>query len=140
MLNITHIVENSGDSVLSGYEYSVGVLAISLDLSDIDMKVLIKIKTDSMLVKNYYLNKVESLYRTCRIEIQELPHILAVKDDIYIPPTDFGKLMSEKRSNYHLAYGEKTTTVKYLFSLVGYDRFISCIVLDLDCITIEEIS
>lgn len=128
MLNIEYIIENSGDCLVSEYEYAAGTLAISLELSDIDISVLIKIRTDNIAVKNYYLNKVEPLYKTCRIEIEELILRLGVENGIYIPSADFGKLMNERRSNYHLAYGEKVTVVKYIFSLIGYDRLISCVI------------
>lgn len=140
MLNLEYIIENSGDSTFESYIYSGGILTINLNLSDIDKKVLIKIRTDGMSFKNYYLDREEDLYRTCRIEIQELSNVLSVKNDMYVPSSIFENLMNEKRFNYHLASGEETTTVKYIFSLVGYDRLVSCLVSDLDCIALEEIN
>jgi hypothetical protein len=80
MLNLEFIAKESGDSILEGYEYSRGMLTINLNLSDIDMHVLIKIKTESMSFKNYYLDRLDVLYRTCRIEIKELANTLPVEN------------------------------------------------------------
>ncbi|SDD43426.1 hypothetical protein [Niabella drilacis] len=140
MLNLKYIVENSGDSILENYNYSGGVLMINLYLSDLEKKVLIEIRTDEMSFKNYYLDQAEELYKTCRIEVQALSDILSVENGIYVPSGNFGKFMNEKKTNRHLAYGEKITAKKYIFSLVGYDRLISCLVFDLDCITLYEVA
>ncbi|MEA5403388.1 hypothetical protein VB776_10705 [Arcicella sp. DC2W] len=140
MLNLEYIVENSGDSTLESYTYSGGLLTVNIDLGDFDKEVLIKIRTDGMSFKSYYLDKIEALYRTCRIEIQELTGILSVENGMYVPSNNFGEFMNEKKLNYHLAYGEKTSSMKYMFSLVGYDRLLSCLVSDLDCITLEEVN
>ncbi len=43
-----------------------------------------------------------------------------------------------KKMNYNLAYGEKANSMKFIFSLVGYDRLMSCLVSNESCIKIEE--
>ncbi len=96
MLSLQYLIENSGDSILDSYTYSEGILAINLHLGDSDKKVLIEIKTDVMSFKNYYLDKIEEMYRTCRVEIQELSSILSIENGIYLPSNDFGKFMNEK--------------------------------------------
>lgn len=140
MLSLDDIIKNSGDSSLESYKYSEGVLILIINLNDIENKILFKIKTDSMSFNNSFLYKEEELYRTCRIEIQELSNALQIENGIYIPSKLFGKLMNEKRLNFHLAYGEKTNNVNYIFTLVGYERFVSCLISDLSCISFEEIN
>ena len=139
MAILKNIIDNSGDSILEKYTYSEGILTINLYLTDLERKVEIKIKTDILSFNNYYLEKREELYRTCRIEIQDLLNVLSIesKSNIYIPSSTFGKLMNETRLNYSLAYGKKSSELKYIFSLVGYGRLLSCLLTDLDCIAID---
>lgn len=131
------IIHNSGDSILEKYSYSDGILEIDLDLTELEKKVKIRIRTDNLSFNDYYVNKAEDLYRTCRIEFQELIDILSLENSIYVPSKDFGKLMNETRSRLNLAYGKKSSEIKYFFSLVGYDRLIACTVSDLACIDIK---
>jgi len=140
MLSLDYIIKNSGDSSLESYKYSEGVLILIINLNDIDNRILIKIKTDSMSFNNSFLYNEKELYRTCRIEIQELSNALQIENGIYVPSKLFGKLMNEKRLNFHLAYGEKNNNVNYIFSLVGYERLVSCLISDLSCISFEEIN
>lgn len=140
MMNLEYIIENSGDSILECYKYSGGLLSINIDLGNLNKKVLIQIKTDSISFNNYYLDKNEDIFRTCRIEVQDLSKFLTIDNNIYVPSNSFGKFMNEKRQNFHLAYGEKIIKMKYIFSLVGYDMLLSCLMSDMDCITLEEIN
>lgn len=139
-MNLEYIIENSGDSILECYKYSGGLLSINIDLGNLNKKVLIQIKTDSISFNNYYLDKNEDIFRTCRIEVQDLSKFLTIDNNIYVPSNSFGKFMNEKRQNFHLAYGEKIIKMKYIFSLVGYDMLLSCLMSDMDCITLEEIN
>lgn len=138
METLDKIIHNSGDSILDKYSYSDGILTIDLDLTELDKKVKIRIRTDSLSFNDYYVNKTEDLYRTCRIEFQELLNILSLENSIYVPSKDFGRLMSETRLRLNLAYGKKSSEIKYIFSLVGYDRLITCTVSDLACINIVD--
>ncbi|MGJ1446713.1 hypothetical protein ACR79S_12380 [Sphingobacterium spiritivorum] len=137
METLDKIIHNSSDCILEKYSYSKGILIIKLNLTEIEKKVKIGIKTNSLSFSDYYLNKEEDLYRTCRIEFQELLTILSSENGIYVPSKDFGKLMSETRLRLNLAYGKKSYEIKYIFSLVGYDRLITCTISDLSCIWIE---
>lgn len=140
MISLEYTIENSGDSSLEYYAYSEGILSITLDLGEIDKRVTMKLVTDIMSFHNFYLDKLEdSSLKTCRIEIKELSNVLSVENGIYVPSKIFGKFMDEKRSNYHLAYGEKSNSKKFIFSLVGYNRLVSCIISELDNITIDVI-
>ncbi len=139
MLELNYIIENSGDSNLENYDYSGGILTIALELGEISKKVIIRIRTEIMSFQNYYLDKPEDYFlRTCRIEIQELSSILSIENGIYVPSKDFGKIMNETRLSLNLSYGKRVSEFKYIFSLVGYDRLITCIVSDLDCIDILD--
>lgn len=141
METLSKIINSSGDSLLEKYSYSEGVLIVYLDLPELDKKVRVRIRTDSLSFNNYYFDeKKEYLYRTCRIEFQELSNILSLENGIYVPSKEFGKLMNETRLRLNLAYGKKSSEVKYIFSLVGYDRLITCTVSDLACIDIVDIN
>jgi hypothetical protein len=134
-----NIIDNSGDSILEEYSYSKGILTIIMDITELEIKVKIKINTDRLSFDNAYIDKKEELYRTCRIEIQELLNVLSTENNIYVPSSDFRKLMNESKSNFNLAYGKKISEIKFIFSLVGYSKLISCLLSDLNSITIEEI-
>jgi hypothetical protein len=140
MLSLEYVIKNSGDSTLKSYEYSSGVLVVLLCLGESDINVFIKIKTDTLSFKNIYLAKSEALYKSCHIEIQELSSVLTVTNGVYVPSVNFGEFMQEKEANYYLAYGEKATSVRYIFSLVGYGRLISCLLIDMDSITVEGVT
>lgn len=135
---LDNIINNSADSILEGYSYLKGTLIIDLDLVELDKKVEIKIKTDYLSINSFYTEKIEDIFRTCRIEVQNLEDVLTVKNGIYVPSNDFGKLMNETKSNYNLVYGKKTSELKYIFSLIGYDRLISCVLSDLNCVGISK--
>ncbi|MGE9310820.1 hypothetical protein ACLOAU_04220 [Niabella sp. CJ426] len=135
---LQQILNISGDSILEEYSYSAGMLIIVLTVGELDKKLRISINTGELHFNNFYLSKKEVLYKTCRIEIAELANILQLKNGIYTPSDSFGKFMNEARKNYNLAYGKKSSEVKYLFSLVGYSNLISCVFEDQDCIVVEE--
>ncbi|HRI48380.1 MAG: hypothetical protein IPK11_00325 [Ignavibacteria bacterium] len=137
MEEFNKVIDNSGDSILERYFYSNGVLIVELDLSEIDKKARLTIRTDNLSFNNFYLGEDKELYRTCRIKFQELLNILSLENDIYVPSKDFGKLMKETRLRLNIAYGMKFSEIKYIFSLVGYGSLITCTVSDLDCINAE---
>ena len=132
------LINNSVESILEKYSYSGGRINIMLNLISIEKIININIKTDHLSFDSFYLEKDEELYRTCRIDIQTLIDVLSIKNGIFIPPDTFEKLMKESRSNFNLAYGKKASDIKYIFSLVGYGKLISCLIKDLSCIKILE--
>ncbi len=135
MVSLGYIVSNSGDSIIEDYSYSHGILTLTLDIDELDRRFKLMIKTDTMSVENSYLEH----HPICWIEIKELVNVLSLQYSFYIPAATFEKVMKETRLNYHLAYGKKTSEVKYIFSLVGSGRLLSCLLSDLNCITIEEL-
>jgi len=62
----------------------------------------------------------------------------AVKEVSIPKGNTFGKLMRESRLNYNLAYGKKSSKFRYIFSLKGYYNLVSCLISDLDAISIFE--
>jgi len=137
MNDLDYLITNSEDSILKEYSYASGELTILLYLTEIDQTINLKIKTDCLSFDNHYLEKEEELYRTCRIEIQELLNVLSVEHAVYLPSTTFPELMKDAKFNYSLAYGKRSTEIKYIFSLTGYGKLISCLLLDLNCIAIK---
>ena len=137
MEKLDRIINNSSDSILENYSYSDGILVINLDLTELEKKVKIRIRTENLSFNDYYVNKKEYVYRTCKIELQELSNILSLEKNIYVPSKDFGKLMNESKLRLNLAYGKKSSEIKYIFYLSGYEKLIACTVSDLSCIIIE---
>ncbi len=137
MLN-REIFNSIGDSIIKDYSYVDGNLSIILILDDNDKKINIVITTEHLSFNNFYLSKKEQAYKTCRVQIEDLAEILSIENGIYIPKNTFGEIMKESKSNYNLAYGKKTSEVKYIFSLSGYGRLISCLINRLDEISIKE--
>ena len=139
MTSLNNIVNSSGDSILREYSYSKGILSVTLNLTEFDKYVKFSIKTDYLAFDNFYIEKNEYLYRVCRIEIQELLEVISVENGFYVPSNTFSKLMKEAKLNYNLAYGKKTSELKYIFSVKGYGQLISCLLFDLNSIKMEEI-
>jgi len=137
MTTLEYIMNRSGDSIFKGCLYSEGVLLLDLELTELDRQINLRIKTEDMSFDNRHAYDDTAIYKTCRIEIQALD-ILSQENGIYIPPDSFGKLMRESRLNYHLAYGKKSSEFKYIFSLRGYYNLVSCLISDLDTISIFE--
>lgn len=140
MENIKEVIENSGDSFVEAYNYFNGNLTLRLKSSEHQQTIEIKIKTDFIAFNNFYLSNTDLVYRVCRIEVEDLESVINVKNNIFVPSNVFEKLMKEVKSNYNLAYGKKTTDFKYIFSLVGYDRLVSCLISNLNNITYENLS
>ena len=139
MLSIESIVKNSGDAVFEDYSYFRGILTLFINLTDIDMKVELTMSTEHLSFNHFYIQKTEALYKNCRIVVQELSNFISIENGVYIPAGKFGDLMKESRANHNLAYGKKALQYKYLFSLVGYDNLVSCLLSNLSCIAITEI-
>ncbi|MGC4129626.1 MAG: hypothetical protein QM564_08730 [Bergeyella sp.] len=138
MINLEYLIKNSGDSILENYSYSKGILALILNIEELNKKLKIKIKTEYLSFNNFYIGKNEELYRTCRIELEDLTKVLSVENGIYLPSINFGKMMNESKSHYNLAYGKKISELKEIFSLVGYGKLVSCLISELNDIIIEE--
>lgn len=140
MVNLEYLINNSGDSIIDEYSYCNGILKIFLNLTQVDKNLMLTIKSGDLSFDSFYLDNQEDIYRTCRIEIQELSKVLSVENGIYIPPVSFGRMMQESKSNYNLAYGRQKSKVNYIFSLIGYGKLISCLILDTNSITIEQLN
>lgn len=139
LLNLEYIIDNSGDSIIESYSYSEGVLTIVLELFEIDNRIELTIKTDSLAFDKSLMKLVDERLAICRIEMVELSSILTIENNIYISAKPFGQFMNECKANYNLAYGKKSNELKYIFSLVGYGRLISCLLSDLKSIEIDEL-
>ena len=137
MENLKYLVDKSGDSILEEYSYSEGNLTLVINITELNRKYKIQLRTDDLSFNNYYLEKKEELYRTCRIEIQDLINVLSSKNGYYVPSDNFGKFKNE--SKYNLAYGKKILEIKYIFSLIGYDTLVCCLLSDLQFIDIKRI-
>ncbi|MFN8360360.1 MAG: hypothetical protein U0264_10650 [Candidatus Kapaibacterium sp.] len=139
MDTLDYIINMSGDSELENYTYAEGVLTIILDVTEIEKKVKISIRTNDVTFNNVLILSNNGVFRTCRIELVELINVLSSENSCYVPSKDFGKMMKESRMKLNLAYGKKLTEVRYIFSLLGYDRIIACLISDVASITIADV-
>lgn len=111
MVNLEYLINNSGDSIIDEYSYSDGILKISLNVTEVDRNLMLLIKSEDLSFDSFYLGDKENIFKTCRIEIQELSKVLSVENGIYMPPTSFGGIMQASNSNYNLAYGKKKSKI-----------------------------
>lgn len=137
-MDVVFVISNSSDAVLEDYCYSEGRLTLTLCLTEIEQRCKLVINTDCFVGSKYCFEKKDGLYRTCRIELVELKSTLSSQNGFFVPSPTFGEFMKEARVNYNLAYGRKTTEVKYIFSLVGYDVLVSCLLKDANDIVVYE--
>ena len=140
MTTLAATVNNSGDSLLYMYAYANGFLTVKLTLGATEQKVELAMPTEDLCFDASCLAKKENLYRTCRIVIQDLSQVISIVNGVYVPASDFGQLMQEAKANYNLAYGKKASHWKYLFSLIGYGRLVSCLLSDLEAVSIVELT
>ncbi|NVO86753.1 hypothetical protein [Hymenobacter terrestris] len=140
MMTFADVVSNSGDSVLESYTYAEGRLQLVLVLGENDQKVALSLPTDCLAFAGSVLASSERAYRTCFLALEDLSQVLAVENGVYVPASDFGKLMQQTQANYHLAYGKKAAEWTHLLSLVGYSRLASCLVADVGAISVTEIA
>ncbi|KQS46336.1 hypothetical protein ASG38_11015 [Flavobacterium sp. Leaf359] len=140
MIDLEYLTQNSGDAILQEYSYSEENLIIVLTLDEIEQDIKLTIKTEAVSFDIFPLEKKHTPFRTCRIKIENLSDVLATEKGYYTPNSNFEKLMDETRKNYNLAYGKKSTEMKYIFSLVGYGRLLSCLLSDIEIIKIEVLN
>jgi hypothetical protein len=138
-MDINDLVRSSGDSILEHYQYSDGILTIRLYADELDRKIEIFLKTNALLFEPSYFEKSEEAFRTCRIEIIDIQSVLSSQNGLYIPSNTFEKFMGETKAGYNLAYGKKTSEVKFIFSLVGHGRLITCLLYDFHQIEIKTL-
>ena len=137
MKNLQYYIDHSGDSVLERYSYSNEELELILMMSELDISVRISIKTTQMTFAKFHLEKQAGSFRVCRMVLEDLSAVLSTENGYYIPGNSFKEVMRQSKLNYNLAYGKKITEVKYMFSLVGYGRLISCLIADMNRIEIS---
>jgi hypothetical protein len=124
------LVARSGDSQLINYNFSKEILTIHLEIEELDGSYLISILTE--IVRGEQLTFNNDVLRTCRLELIELSKVLSVKNNFYIPNSNFGKIMQEVRNGLFLAYGRKNLDVKWVLNVTGYSCLLSCLINDLD--------
>lgn len=136
-MDLEYLIGYSGDSVLETYSYSNGVLELALSPYELGGSVNITIKTMLLSFDKHILRPESDMFRICRIELEDISSVLSTKNGFYIPKSSFEDVMHETRRNYSLAYGKRPGDARYMFSLVGYGRLVSCLVADLHHITVR---
>lgn len=131
-INLQQLINKSGDSKLLNYEYQSGILKFTLEMDELDCDITIEIITNTL--KTEPIKGENKILQTCRLELTDLATVLQAENNVFVPHKDFGRFMQEIKSNVYLGYGYKTKAKVWLFSIVGYQRLISCIVEDLNSI------
>ena len=132
MDSILDIIDYTGDSELIDYHYNNSLLTFNLEVPDLNKEVKFEIKTNHLITNIF--NDGDSVFKKCFVKIEELSDYLTIMNNIYIPNSDFGKMMREVKSNYNLAYGLKQSNYKYMLSLIGHKRLLSCVIKDISSI------
>lgn len=134
--DFNEIVPRSGDSTLLRYQFSDGIAQVDLDLYELDAAVRITIPTS--LVRGLPLT--QGHWHLCHIRVSKISDLLTVLHNRYVPGDGFISLMKEVRAGLSLAYGKTADEAKYLVSLIGAERYFSCVVADISAISVEELN
>lgn len=122
-MNFRELILKSGDSNLKSYNFSNGILKITAIIGDLNKEYILEFHTDSLEADP--IEKFDSINTTFFIELIKLEKKLKIKNGFYIPNDSFHKLMKEAKLSLHLAYGKRTSEVKYLVLLKGYQNLLS---------------
>lgn len=117
--NFLELVAHSDESVLLGYKFSGGTLHVSLRMSNVDeFTVDVSARTE-IVIANVPASEGPA-YRTCFIElIKPVDELSTNQHGLYIPSTNFGKMIKEIRSGLGLVYGRHINEVEYILRFRG---------------------
>ncbi|MBP7282734.1 MAG: hypothetical protein KBA66_14220 [Leptospiraceae bacterium] len=125
MMELEELISKTGDSELLELKYDCNknLLEFTLELDVIDETFSFEVVT-----KEIRFGTIPERNRICYIQLLDISDKLATANGIYMPASDFGKLMQETRKGFNLVYGKRVTEVSHLLSLVGSDKlFIAAI-------------
>lgn len=124
-MELEELISKTGDSELLELKYNceTNLLEFTLELDIIDEMFSFQVVTSEIR-----FGKIPTRNRVCYIKLTELSDKLTTANGIYIPATDFGKLMIETRQGFNLVYGKRVTEISHILSLIGSDTlFIAAI-------------
>lgn len=119
MITLDEIIGKSGDSELLDLKYDCAknLLEFTLDMDELNTKMSFQVVT-----KEIRFGKVDSDIKVCRLELISLTDELTINNGIYVPSTDFPKLMQEIKKGFNLVYGKRISEVSHLVSLIGVGK------------------
>lgn len=119
MITLDEIIGKSGDSELLELKYDCAknLLEFTLDIDELNTKMSFQVFT-----REIRFGKVDSDIKVCRLELISLNDELSVNSGIYVPSTDFPKLMQETKKGFNLVFGKRVSEVSHLVSLVGVGK------------------
>lgn len=124
-MELEELISKTGDSELLELKYNCNknLLEFTLELDVID-----EIFSFEVVTNEIRFGTIPPRNRVCFIQLIELSDKLATANGIYIPASDFGKLMIETRQGFNLVYGKRVTEVSHILTLIGADKlFIAAI-------------
>lgn len=127
-MNLRELVDTSGDSHLIEFRFNNSILEVRIFHDEFDNEVIFKIRTNTVFGAD--LSEQDDIASTCRIEFSSVKGLLSEENGYFVAAKQFSMMMKETKLHLNLAYGVKAVEKVYLFSLVGYSRILSCLVLN----------
>jgi hypothetical protein len=75
-----------------------------------------------VVTREIRFGKVDLDIKVCRLELISLKDELSVNSGIYVPSTEFPKLMQETKKGFNLVFGKRISEASHLLSLVGIGK------------------
>lgn len=119
MITLDEIIGKSGDSELLELKYNCAknLLEFTLDMDELNAKMSFQVVT-----REIRFGKVDLDIKVCRLELISLADELSVNNGIYVPSTEFPKLMQETKKGFNLVFGKRISEASHLLSLVGIGK------------------
>lgn len=119
MITLDEIIGKSGDSELLELKYDCAknLLEFTLDMDELNAKMSFQVVT-----REIRFGKVDLDIKVCRLELISLKDELSVNSGIYVPSTEFPKLMDETKKGFNLVYGKRISEISYILSLIGVGK------------------
>lgn len=131
-MKLETLVEKLAEVEILDYGFNQQTLSIRLECFEDSecYEVLIPTNIVEVNIKNEFLGN--SALTTGIFHIHKLSDELDVVNNIYVPPSDFGKLMQCKRKGLSLAYGLKADDKYKLITLQGSSLILATICINFD--------
>lgn len=125
MMDLEELISKTGDSELLDLKYDckTNLLEFTLELDVIDKKISFTVFT-----KDIRFGSGIKKNKNCHLELIELSGKLETANGIYIPASDFGKLMIETKKGYNLVYGKRVIEASHLLVLNGSDLYFIAVI------------
>lgn len=137
-IDFMNLVQLSGDSNLLAVSSLDNMLCLKIsageNMEEYELNVPVQ-----LLEINFKRSQKDSLKATFHIECINPNERLRIENGFYVPSSDFGNLMKEKRLSLSLFYGLKSMDSYRLVLLKGYENLLAFVCEDINLINIKII-